>query len=61
MTYCELRDWVVDDVEGVGTQEIQCNLNDQRRGIDHPRLDDQGQQPAIFRARLSNTRAEFKQ
>lgn len=40
-TYGQLGDRVVDDVERVGSREVTRDLDDQRRRVNHPGLDDQ--------------------
>ena len=40
-TYCELRYWVVDDVERVAVCEVEHNLDEDCRAVNHGRLDDE--------------------
>ena len=54
----QLRNGVVDDVERVRTEEIECDLADEGDGVDHAGLDDNDEDSPVSEVGRASTLAE---
>lgn len=58
--YSELANGVIDDVEGVGVEEVQSHFADQCNGINHPRFYDDHQHSPVPESGGSSAQSQQK-